>query len=180
MPRTAQLQFAALKDFTQTRHGGGERVGRRKIARPVATRRPMHDTMRSTKATGRYSMLRPLCCAEISAIVARFADKNRVRVLRFANVGNHLHLVVQAKTRAGFQNYLRTIAGLIARAATGAVKGRASGKFWDELAFSRVLAWGRDLKRSLVYVLSNALEGLRVPTRRRPVEGFRARVYGVP
>ena len=173
-----QLQFTALRDFTRTRHGGGERAGRRKTARPVATKRPMHLTLRASRATGATSMLRPACCHHISAIVAKFADPNDVRVLRFANVGNHLHLVVQAKTRAGFQNYLRTIAGLIARVATGAVKGRASGKFWDELAFSRVIAWGRDLKRTLDYVLGNAMEGLGVPTKRKLVENFNARVYG--
>jgi hypothetical protein len=73
---------------------------------------------------------------------------------------------------------LRTIGGLIARAATGAVKGRPVGKFWDHLAFSRVVAWGRDLTRSLAYVLGNALEGLRVPTSRKPLADFGARVDG--
>ena len=173
-----QFQFAALKDFTATRHGGGERAGRRKTARPVATRRPMHLTLRASRALGAASMLRPAVCPHVSAIVARFAARNGVYVLRFANAGNHLHLVVRAKTRRGFQNYLRTIAGLIARAATGAVKGRASGKFWDELAYSRVVAWGRDLKRTLDYVTGNALEGLGVPTKRRPRDDFTAKVYG--
>jgi hypothetical protein len=179
MSRQAQFRFAALRDFTHTRHGGGERKGRRKTARPVATRRPMHVTLRASRAVGPSSLLRPLCCAQISAIVAGFAAKNGVHVLRFANVGDHLHLVVRAKTRLGFQNYLRTIAGLIARTATGAVKGRASGKFWDELAFSRVVEWGRDLKRTLNYVLNNAMEGLAVPTSRRPL-GANATVYGFP
>jgi hypothetical protein len=175
----AQLQFSSLKDFTATRHGGGERAGRRKTARPVATRRPMHLTLRAIRAVGPFSLLRSAVCPHVSAIVARFSEENGVRMLRFANVGNHLHLVVQAKTRRGFQNYLRTIAGLIARVATGSVKGRASGKFWDELAFSRVIAWGRDLKRTLAYVLGNALEGVGVPTNRRPAR-LEAMIHGFP
>ena len=43
---------------------------------------------------------------------------------------------------------------------TGARKGQAVGKFWDELAFSRILGWGREFERVKSYLTKNILEGL--------------------
>ena len=43
---------------------------------------------------------------------------------------------------------------------TGARKGHAVGKFWDELAFSRILGWGREFERVKSYLTKNILEGL--------------------
>jgi hypothetical protein len=42
---------------------------------------------------------------------------------------------------------------------TGAVKGR-KGKFWDALAWSKVIEWGRQLKNTASYILLNVLESV--------------------
>jgi REP element-mobilizing transposase RayT len=95
-------------------------------------------------------------------VIERFAAKNGVRIFKFANAGNHLHLVVQAKRQERFKSFLRTISGLIARLVTGARKAKASGKFWDALAWSRIVNWGKDLARVQDYVLMNEMEGAEV------------------
>ena len=173
-----QLQFKALKNYTRTEHGGGLRTGARKLARPLATKSPMHVVLRSTKANGSRSMLRKAHFPHVTAIVFKFAKVNHVHIAQFANVGNHLHLLVQARSRTGFQNFLRTVTGLIARLITGAVKGRPCGPFWDELAFSRAVSWGRDYRATVNYVFQNAKEAFGVPTPRRPVADFAAALYG--
>src|SRR5271156_4845013 len=106
MTKPAQLKLPTLNDFTRTEHGGALRAGKRKLARPVATKRPMHLVMRSTRARAGWSMASTTNSPRIHAIVFGSADRFRVQILRFANVGNHLHLVVQAKTRGGFQAFL--------------------------------------------------------------------------
>jgi len=43
---------------------------------------------------------------------------------------------------------------------THARKGNPQGKFWDSLAFTRIVQWGRDFKRLTHYFLKNELESL--------------------
>jgi REP element-mobilizing transposase RayT len=98
--------------------------------------------------------------AGVYQLVHETAEKYGVRVHRFSNVGNHLHLLISTKTRRGFQSFLRVLTGAIALLVTGTRKGNPIGKFWDKLAFSRVLCWGREFRVVEVYVVKNELESL--------------------
>src|SRR5271156_3235672 len=98
MTKPAQLKLPTLNDFTRTEHGGALRAGKRKLARPMATKRPMHLVMRSTRARGGWSMASTTNNSKVHVIVVGSAERFHIQILRFANVGNHLHLVVQAKT----------------------------------------------------------------------------------
>jgi hypothetical protein len=166
-------QHSAFALYSRTEHGGDLRKGRRKLWRPYDPRRPIHLVLKSSRAVGAWSFLDDRNRRRVRHLIERFAAKNGVRVFRFANAGNHLHLVVQAKQPEQFKSFLRTISGLIARAVTGARKSHAMGKFWDRLAWTRIVSWGNDLKRLLDYVLMNEMEGEGVwrrewSARRRP------------
>jgi REP element-mobilizing transposase RayT len=124
--------------------------------RPMDPRRPLHLVLRSSRARGSWSL--SVHERKVRELTHRLARKFGVKIYRFANSGNHLHLLVKAPTREASQNYLRSLAGMLARAVTGARKGRPVGKFWDHLAFSRVVAWGRDFLRTRQYVITNELE----------------------
>lgn len=141
---------------------GGEKKGA-KIARPIATKRAMHLVLRSRRAKGEWSMMHYDHQCAIVEVLQRAAKRHRVRVHRFANVGNHLHAVIQAARRQDIQNFLRAFAGAVALAVTKSKKGAASGKFWDDLAFTRIIDWGRDWKNMLVYLDKNLWEGLGLP-----------------
>ena len=166
MPRPVQdsfLQHDAFKAYNRSEHGGDLRKGLRKLWRPFDPKRPLHLTLRSQRARGHWSMLDPKHERRIKHLVYRFAEKNRVRVYKYANSGNHLHLLVQSKDPKDFQRFLKTIAGLIARVVTQARKGKPTkGRFWDALAWTRIVNWGRDFKRVLDYVLMNVMEGAEV------------------
>jgi REP element-mobilizing transposase RayT len=98
----------------------------------------------------------------------RYSRRYGIRVYEFANAGNHLHLLVRAKCRLALQNFLRVFAGIVARRVTGARRGLRVGPFWDMLAYSRVMSWGRDFFGVRAYVVQNELEALRlVPYRAR-------------
>jgi REP element-mobilizing transposase RayT len=90
------------------------------------------------------------------------ASRTGVRVYEYANVGNHVHLLVRAKHRSAFQRFLRSFAGVAARLITGARRGRSVGRFWDRLAYSRVVSWGREFRCVREYVIRNELEFLGV------------------
>lgn len=165
MPSSPQFQFAGFKDYTRLDHGGDTRKGKRKLARPIALRRPMHVVLRSEQARGPWSMLRRQYAQKINALIHTRAKTFGVEVHQCANSGNHIHLLIQAKTRKGFQGYLKTLTGLIARLITGAKRGEAKGRFWTQLAYSRVVSWGRDYKGTMRYVFQNTLEAFDLSTR---------------
>ena len=70
-------------------------------------------------------------------------------------------------------------AGLAWAWAWGVRKGQPKGKFWDALAYSKVVNWGRHFENTKFYVILNDIEASGIFTRRelRPRE---ARVRGSP
>ncbi len=165
-------------------YGGGLERGRRKTFRPLDTKRPVHIVMRSSRARGSWSLLRPANKKSVGSIVYKFASRFGVRVMHFENVGTHVHLLVRARRRADFQSFMRTVPAQIATRVTGAKKGKAitpraedvnlagrkiigehgpandeKRKFWDSLAYSRVVNWGKDLLGLHHYLTKNAFEG---------------------
>ena len=158
-----QMSFsntAAFKDATRSEHGGAVRQGQRKLKRPFDPKNTVHLILKSSRAKGDWSFSRVKNGRQIKHWVYQLAQKNRVKVYRLTNSGNHLHLLVKAETKKDFQNYLRALTGIISRLVTGAKKGNPIGKFWDALAYTRVVKWGRDFKNVTYYLIRNELEEL--------------------
>ncbi len=158
MPRQLSLFRTLGCETPRVEHGGDVRLRRRKLTRPIDTRRPLHVVLRSTRARGAWSLRARTNDGVIRATLRRYARRYAVRIYEFANAGNHLHLLVRPTCRIGLQNFLRVFAGVSARLVTGARKGRPVGRFWDFLAYSRIVQWGRDFFGVRTYVKENELE----------------------
>jgi REP element-mobilizing transposase RayT len=158
-------------ELRRTEHGGDVRRGKRKLERPVSTRRPMHVVLSATE--GRCSLRKH--DRAIRDVMRKMARRFEVRVYDFANVNSHLHLVVRARRREAFQGFLRSFAGIVARRVTGAKRGRATGPLFKGLAWSRVVAWGRDFLGVRHYVFRNDIEGTLGARVRRALEEGPAR-----
>jgi REP element-mobilizing transposase RayT len=145
--------------------------------RPLDTRTTMHLVLRSTKAKGDWSFKTSRNDKRVREIVKKFADKNGVRVLSMANVGNHLHFQIKLTSRHTYRPFIRAVTAAIAMAITGAsrwaplekqLKGRSSAgrapsspakRFWDYRPFTRIV---QSLTALLVlkdYIRINELEG---------------------
>jgi REP element-mobilizing transposase RayT len=131
-------------------------------------------------------MLHPQHCNHIRNLMDRLRTRWNVSVYRYANVGNHLHLLVRAKSRADWQGFIREFSGGIAMIVTGAKKGNglprsktnvtpesAKRGFWDHLVFTRIVGFGRDFKSVAEYVLTNLWEATGVPVRDVLARGYR-------
>ncbi|MCE3010824.1 MAG: transposase [Proteobacteria bacterium] len=130
----ARLSLNQIK----ARSFGGEKLKkRRKIQRPLVPGKVHHVVFKSSKAKGSLSFYTH------KLIVARLlkskARKFFVEIQDFVNMGNHLHLKVRFKDRYRFGQFLKSFAGTLARQITGAKKGKAFGRFWDGIVFTRVL-----------------------------------------
>jgi hypothetical protein len=142
----------------KTTHGGSLALGKRKAKRPFIPKRPVHLVMRSSKARGEWSFLRSSNSKKIHAIIQRQGKKHHVKIYEYVNVGNHLHMKVRGYSREKFQAFLISVTALIARAITGAKKGHGKGKFWDALAFTRILKTSFEEKHLAKYFRANELE----------------------
>ena len=140
-------------------------------------------------------MLHPRHCNHIRNLVDQLKKRWNISVYRYANVGNHLHLLIRAKTRTSWKGFIRELAGGIAILVTGARKGAALKRmcaqsllhkdhtvlvpessqrgFWDHLVYTRIVSFGRDYNNVARYVLTNLWEGFGVPVRKFLEKGFR-------
>jgi REP element-mobilizing transposase RayT len=163
-------------------HGGSLRPGRRKTARAIDPKQLLHTVLKSSQARGEWSLLHRRNRMHVDQAVQRIARRYDIRVYRYANVGNHAHLLVKTPSRKAFQRFLKELAGTIALIVTGAKKGAALAKnasdrgFWDQLAYTRIVGWGREFKVMERYFIKNLLqaagvwkEGVKTPSH-PPVE----------
>jgi REP element-mobilizing transposase RayT len=95
--------------------------------------------LKSEKAKGALSFLKRDNNLAIRDILREKAKKFGVVIADFANVGNHLHIKIKVQSRESFQNFLKAVTCLIARKITGARRGKPFGKFWQALAFTRII-----------------------------------------
>ncbi len=146
------------KDTGRRVHGGEYAKKKRKTARPFDSTKPMHLILRSSIAEERLSMRWQTNRDRVESIVYKYAKKFHVRIYRFSNNGNHLHIALKAQDKTNFQKYLRTITGLIARFILKAEKGKEKGKFWDTLAFTRIADWGKSFTHLSNYIWQNLRE----------------------
>ncbi|GIL16775.1 MAG: hypothetical protein BroJett040_05260 [Oligoflexia bacterium] len=143
-----------------------------KTSRPISTKQAMHLTLRSSLAKGERSFLATRVRSKLIEEKIRInAKKFGVQIYRYANVGNHLHLLVRPTYRRGFISFLRAISGVIARIALGVERGQArsseasqlapeSIQFWDQRPWTRVLAWMADFINVRKYVNQNFNEAM--------------------
>jgi REP element-mobilizing transposase RayT len=165
MAKARQLDFFTAKSVKnlseyarRSEHGGDIRRGKRKLARPFDPKRALHLTLRAERAKDEWSMLRIEKARAIRTLVWKLAAQNKIKIHQFANSGNHLHFLISAKDHAGFKRFLRTLTALVSRLVTGAKKGNPIGKFWDALAWSEIVNWGRHFFNVRYYVIQNELE----------------------
>jgi hypothetical protein len=179
--RTKQLSLFETKEkkrYTRTQHGGTSNRGKRKLERPLSTKQWIHLVLKSDKAIGKMSFLNPVHKLMIEQTLRSKSKKFGVPIADKANAGNHLHLKIRITSRESFQQFLKSSTSLIARKITGARRGKPFGRFWQGLAYTRVLkSWTEELNLR-GYIMANRLEAKTSPeARARLLKRFNAWVY---
>lgn len=158
------MKQASFLPRLKLEHGGDINKGKRKTARPFSHRHAIHVTMRASQARGALSMLTRENKRRVQVLLESCSGRHGIRVYRFENVGNHLHLLIKTQRRQfplaklDFQRFLKQFAGELAFQITGARKGQAYGRFWDRTAYSRIISWGRDYRNQHDYFTKNFME----------------------
>jgi putative transposase len=138
-------------------HGGELGAGRRKSRRPLATKKAMFVTFKSSAACEKYSFHRYQ--GFIHQTIATLAGRFGIKVYEYSLNSNHLHMLLKGDTRDGLQNFFRSLPALIARKITGACKGNPFGKrFWDFVNHSRIVQGRKAFIFALNYIIQNQEE----------------------
>jgi REP element-mobilizing transposase RayT len=157
MSSLKKLSSAYGGELSKTRKG---RAG----PRPLSVKHTMHLVLRSSKAVGSWSFRKARNEAAIKNIFQRFGQKYGVRILRLANVGNHLHLQIQLGSRHTFRAFIRATTSAITSAVTRcnahrALKKTHADRFFDYRPFTRFVVGRRDFLGIKDYIEINQLEG---------------------
>lgn len=149
--RNRQLALFREMQQKQSAFGGALLKSHPKTKRYISSKDPLHLVLRSDRARGRHSFLRR--AKESRQIIERVAGKYGVRIFKFANVGNHFHLVIRFYKRFLWKAFICELSSRLA-ALTG-----LSGKVWNGRPFTRVISgWRRAFQNALSYVEINRLE----------------------
>jgi hypothetical protein len=168
MPKQKQLSF--LKHQAQEM-GGAKLKGNPRHKRPFHSKKPLHLILKSSHCKGQFSLLNVRFAKRVQATVYFYAKRFHIKVYRFQNVGNHLHIVLQGPGLKQYSAFVRAVSGRIAQVLLkemgfdslgGSSRKAQTGKikFWDYRPFSRVVGWGKDFAIMKDYILKNTLDVL--------------------
>lgn len=179
MYRPKQISFPGYAK-SQTSFGGSLHQGRRKTARPICAKKSLHVVLRSEIARGEWYLLLPANAKLLKQLLTLYSLRFSVTIYSFANVGNHCHLLLRAKSKEGLRNFLRVFAGQLAQRITGTRPGKPlKTSFWSVIAFSRIVEWGRGFATAKNYLFKNVQQAA-VSIRYSPISRPKHPEYGFP
>ncbi|MFH0944420.1 MAG: transposase, partial [Planctomycetota bacterium] len=131
----------------------GEKAGvSHKERRALAARFPVHVTLRLGKGLPRLRSKRPY--RVLREAFAKGSERFGFRLCHYSVMGNHMHLIVEAKDRRALS---RGMQGLVIRMARGLNRlWERSGKVFGDRYHARILKHPREVRNALSYVLNNA------------------------
>jgi REP element-mobilizing transposase RayT len=157
--RSKQLELFKQINFANGFGGSLLKNSHAKTARPFKKNLPIHIVLRSSKARGKQSLLN--CAPWVAQQLKTIAKKTGVKLERFENVGNHIHILLRATRRQSLRAFLRGITSTIARKITGAKRGNElKEKFWDARPFSRLIKGFKAYRIAQDYLNKNRIEAI--------------------
>lgn len=155
--KSTQLKFAQ-KEFANLNSSFGGSLTEKsnpKTKRPLNSKRPIHLVLKANRSVLRL----PKTYGRVSTLLSQKAQKYGVKIFKEANVGNHIHLVVQITNRRLWNGFIRDFTSRLA------VEFRQMGvivkshKLWKHRPFTRIVeGWNKAFKSVINYVFLNQLE----------------------
>ncbi len=149
-----------------------------KVARTLSTKHAMHLVLKSSMAVGKYSMRSAKNQKLVAQLLRKVAQQYGIRIVEFANMGNHLQLLIQLPQRQAFAPFIRSITGGIAQKITGATKINSIKKimndsthaelekFWDFRPWSRLVETKKTYRLATDVLIHMYLESIAMITAR--------------
>lgn len=152
MKRRKQLEFDGFKRIKDA-FGGSLLKGNPKTKRPLDSKLPTLLTLRGIQG----GLRSPKVFHKIDEIVYETAKKYGVRIYEYANVGNHIHILIRVTKLVLWPAFIRELTGKIASEIKTFFK--IEGNFWKYRPHTRIVkGWKKAFKIAKDYVYLNILE----------------------
>lgn len=138
-----QISFSKIK--TTLNHGGTIGVGRRKTARPLSPKCPIHLELKTRVPIFRKNL------KQYKNELQRLSKKFQIKIYGVSFNFNHVHVVIQIPSREHYVQFIRALTSKIALIA-------GQTKLFENPPFTRLVKWGRDFKNLMNYLMLNDLE----------------------
>lgn len=161
MKKGKQLQFEKKGFKKEKSDHGGSLKNPQKRKRPLGFDSSLHLVLRSTSAKNEWSFKK--FNFEIDSILNKFAHRFHIKILSYANVGNHIHLHIKIQSRKHYRSFIRAICSAIMLKITGFSRWKKPPKgfqFWDKRPFSRIVCTWTEFLKLKKYILINQWEGV--------------------
>ena len=146
-----QTSFTFIKDYKKE-CGGDLLVGKRKSARPLSTKKPIHLTLK-IKASFFNPSLR-----SFEKIIRAHANKYQIKIHELALNWTHVHFAIGIPSRRQYLAFIRTVTAEIVRALSKSQKKNLKGLF-KHRPYTRILSgWGREFRALIDYIVENQQE----------------------
>ena len=124
--------------------------------RPLSSKLPVHLVLRTHT---KNSMRKPGAFGMVHRVLFLTAKKHGVKMYKYSNNGNHLHIVVKIPHVKRWAAYIRELTGRLSQQMQK-LKGREKGeKYWTYRPYTRVVkTWRKAYQILLEYVELNELE----------------------
>jgi REP element-mobilizing transposase RayT len=127
-----------------------------KVKRPLASTFPLHLVLRTHKSHFRL----PRHYRKVNDLVVNTCAKHGVRLYKYANVGNHIHLLIKLPNIQRWSAYIRELTGQIAQLVQGLKAQDKGDAFWKQRPFTRIVrGWKQAFHKVIDYLELNRLEG---------------------
>ncbi|HEY8272528.1 MAG TPA: transposase [Pseudobdellovibrionaceae bacterium] len=102
-----QIDFGFLQKQSFS-FGGSSLLGKRKTARPLSTKKPLHLVLKSQGS----SLFNP-GNRDLEKLIKDHAKKYSIAVYAFSFNWSHIHLVIKLTTRESYRAFIRTVTAAI-------------------------------------------------------------------
>lgn len=129
------------KDF----HGGSLAKGKRKSARPLSTRKPIHLVLKASKQVNLFKN-----GGVVNATINKYAAACGLKIYSMSVQVDHIHLCVRIHDRNLYKKFIRSLTGVLAK--------RFGKGLWKFSPFTRVGQWGKGFAILKNYLQLNEFE----------------------
>ena len=135
--------------------GGSQLKSHPKVKRPIASKLPLHLVLRANQSSFRL----PATYKVVNQTVRVIAKKHGVRIYKYSNNGNHLHVLLKLSRIHRWSPFIRELTSQIVQKLRELGVTFKVEKLWMGRPFTRIVrGWKKAFKTVKEYLYLNELE----------------------
>jgi REP element-mobilizing transposase RayT len=148
-----QLALGFLNDYKKE-FGGSLLIGKRKTARPLAVKKPMHLILKTTK----LSPFNPTNY-KLEKIIKQYASRYKITVYDYSLNWSHIHITMKLPNRAAYFAFIKTVTAALISFLSKA-RGKDLKGLFDLRPYTKIITCKKQFENAIDYMELNQQEAL--------------------